>query len=220
LSFTITRHKDRGLLITGPNGVGKTSIFRIMCDLWPLDKGNVVAPMPRVDVMFVSTTPYMPAGTLAEQITYPEQLKTPLSPETVGRLKDIMAKVKLTYLHTRTGFDEYQEDFDQSLSLGEQQRLNVARVLWHKPRFACLDECTSAVALDGEEEVYQHINDIGCTVLTASQKPWLMNYHSALLNLLGDGKGSYEFKQIEKSMRFTGLTRLNEKVYTDKRQIK
>merc|ERR1712130_350703 len=170
------------------------------------------------DVMFISTTPYMPSGTLAEQISYPNQLKGPLLPETVKKLEDVMKKVRLTYLHKRIGWDTYQEDFDQTLSLGEQQRLNVARILWHKPRFACLDECTSAVALDGEEEIYQHISDMGCTVLTASQKPWLMNYHSALLNLIADGKGGYEFKQIDESMRFTGLTRLNEKAYTDKRQ--
>ena len=55
--------------------------------------------------------------------------------------------------------------FENQFSLGEQQRLNVARVLWHRPLFVCLDECTSAVALDGEEEMYDHIKKhINCLI--------------------------------------------------------
>jgi len=91
-------------------------------------------------------------------------------------------------------------------------------VFWHKPRFACLDECTSAVALDGEEEMYSHIKELGCTVLTASQKPWLTNFHSHILNLIADGEGGWSFKAIEEGDRFTGLTRLDSSAYVDNRQ--
>ena len=91
-------------------------------------------------------------------------------------------------------------------------------MLWHEPRFACLDECTSAVALDGEEEIYSHIRDIGCTVLTASQKPWLTNFHSSILELTADHEGGWEYKPIDESLRFKGLTRMNAKAYVDKRQ--
>ena len=215
LSFDLKRGDDLGLLVTGPNGVGKTSIFRILCNLWELNSGSVSAPVPKKDVLFVPTKPYMPAGTMADQITYPVRLTQPYTEEQKARLLKIGEMVKLSYLLEREGLEAYNSSYGQMFSLGEQQRLNVARVFWHKPRFACLDECTSAVALDGEEEIYEHIKQLGCTVLTASQKPWLTNYHDKMLTLHADGKGSWDFGKPE---RFTGLTRLNAKAYVDKRQ--
>lgn len=219
MSFKLTRGEDVGLLITGPNGSGKTSVFRILCNLWPMKNGSVRAPQPKADVLFIPTRPYMPRGTLADQITYPERMVHPLSQETKDTLIDIMEKVKLRYLWEREGFDSYNDSYENVLSLGEQQRLNVARVFWHKPRFVCLDECTSAVALDGEEEIYQHLAKMGCTTLTASQKPWLTNFHSHILHLAADGLGGWSFQAIDESMQFKGKTRLAGNAYVDKRQL-
>ena len=160
----------------------------------------------------------MPTGRLADQITYPQRLPSPLSEEDKAKLSAIAEKVKLSYLIEREGLETFSETFDRTFSLGEQQRLNVARVFWHKPRFACLDECTSAVALDGEEEIYEQISKIDCTVLTASQKPWLTNYHSASLELTADGKGGWSHSEITEEKKFKGQVRLDEKAYVDKRQ--
>jgi ABC-type uncharacterized transport system fused permease/ATPase subunit len=218
LNFKLSRVEDRGLLITGPNGVGKTSVFRVLCNLWRLQQGKVSAPRPKVDVLFVPTKPYMPTGRLADQMTYPQRLSSPISEENKAKLSAIAEKVKLSYLIEREGLETFSETFDRTFSLGEQQRLNVARVFWHKPRFACLDECTSAVALDGEEEIYEQISKIDCTVLTASQKPWLTNYHSTLLQLKADGKGGWLHSEITEKDKFKGKVRLDGKAYVDKRQ--
>jgi len=191
--------------------------------------------MPQKDVLFVPTKPYMPVGTFADQVTYPYKLPRvekegksgvySYTEKDTARLMSCVSRVRLTYLAEREGnpyggvfCGDVKDKWADMFSLGEQQRLNVARVLWHEPRFACLDECTSAVALDGEEEIYSHIREVGCTVLTASQKPWLTNYHSSILELHADGKGGWSQKPIDDSNRFKGLTRLNASAYVDLRQ--
>ncbi|EER09811.1 hypothetical protein Pmar_PMAR018452, partial [Perkinsus marinus ATCC 50983] len=93
-----------------------------------------------------------------------------------------------------------------------------------QPAWALLDECTSAVALDGEESMYRHLRDeFHCTVLTASQKPWLLNFHSQLLELgTGTGYASWSVTRINDGNGQTdgsGLSRrLPDLVYVDKRQ--
>ena len=53
-----------------------------------------------------------------------------------------------------TGWDRWAR-WEDVLSLGEQQRMGIARMLYHQPRFAVLDECTSAVSVDAEEQLYE-----------------------------------------------------------------
>eukprot|EP00457_Paulinella_chromatophora_P000498 gb/GEZN01000498.1/.p1 GENE.gb/GEZN01000498.1/~~gb/GEZN01000498.1/.p1 ORF type:complete len:1324 (+),score=253.94 gb/GEZN01000498.1/:41-4012(+) len=212
--------QGKGLLVTGPNGSGKSSVFRILCGLWPLHAGKVTTPRPQRDIFFVPTTPYMPIGTFVDQITYPQHLPVPLSAEDEKKLRQILEHVRLTYLLEREGLDKQSDRFEHTFSLGEQQRLNVARALWHAPRFVCLDECTSAVALDGEEEIYKHLEALGVTPLTSSQKPWLTNFHWYMLSLPSNGEGDWEFKVIDEETRFKGPTRLNAEAYVDKRQAR
>lgn len=54
------------LMITGPNGVGKTAIARVLAGLWAADKGSVSRP-PAGKVFFVPQRAYMVVGTLRDQ---------------------------------------------------------------------------------------------------------------------------------------------------------
>lgn len=73
--------------------------------------------------------------------------------------------------------------WENTLSLGEQQRLALARLFYHLPKFACLDECTDAVSVDAERDLYKTLFASGVTLITISKRLALEEFHDANLRL-------------------------------------
>jgi ABC-type uncharacterized transport system fused permease/ATPase subunit len=72
-NLSLSIRQGMNLLITGPNGCGKSSLFRIVCGLWPLHSGSIRRPSLK-DLLYIPQKPYLPIGTLRDQIVYPDTL--------------------------------------------------------------------------------------------------------------------------------------------------
>ncbi|ORY15765.1 ABC transporter transmembrane region 2-domain-containing protein [Clohesyomyces aquaticus] len=198
LSFIV--HSSEHLLITGPNGVGKSAVSRIVAGLWPTYRGLVSRPRSvGVDgIMFLPQRPYLSTGTLRDQVIYPH---TEVDMKDSGRrdfeLSQVLEEARLGYLPDREGGWDTRKDWKDVLSGGEKQRMGIARLLYHEPRYAFIDEGTSAVSSDVEGLLYERAKAKGITLITISTRASLKRYHTYSLTLgLGENGDEWELQRI------------------------
>uniref|UniRef100_A0A8C4HMT3 ATP-binding cassette, sub-family D (ALD), member 3a n=1 Tax=Dicentrarchus labrax TaxID=13489 RepID=A0A8C4HMT3_DICLA len=199
--LTFEVRSGTNVLVCGPNGCGKSSLFRALGELWPLFGGHLTKP-ERGKLFYVPQRPYMTLGSLRDQVIYPdtydEQRRKGISDQV---LKEYLDNVQLGHILDREGSWDSVQDWMDVLSGGEKQRMAMARLFYHKPQFAILDECTSAVSVDVEDYIYSHCKTVGITLFTVSHRKSLWKHHKYYLHM--DGRGNYEFKPItEETVEF------------------
>ncbi|GAB4815130.1 hypothetical protein N2152v2_002176 [Parachlorella kessleri] len=269
----LTLLPGQSLLIVGPSGCGKSSILRAAAGLWTQGSGTITAPPPG-HTFFLPQKPYMPLGTLRQQLLFPAgappaphhaaspaALSAMLSPtssarqrrkgrgggdpgrksngdnrgsieadrggglstagkgngleaaaerlsllgdaenggggDTVGpagpllsdaELERLLKVVRLPDLSDRVGGLGAERDWSHVLSLGEQQRVAMLRLLCHRPALAYLDEATSAVDAEVEAALYAALRERCACYVSIGHRKQLVAYHTHVLQCEGEGR--------------------------------
>jgi putative ATP-binding cassette transporter len=165
----LTLTGGHSVVITGRSGSGKSTLFRALSGIWPYARGSFEVPK---NTFFLPQKPYIPLGTLRYVITYPHSPDIYDHAALAGALRD----VGLENLIDRLNRDD---NWPQSLSVGEQQRIAIARALLAKPDWIFMDEATASLDPVSEVEVYQtlktHLPE--ATLVSIAHRPSVVEFH-------------------------------------------
>ncbi len=141
--------QGRRLLILGPDGIGKSALARATAGIWPTGEGRIIRP-PHEHMMFVPQRPYTALGSLRDQF-FDADYRRDGDDE---RLIAILCQVTFGPILERVGGLDVERDWANTLTVGEQQLLGIARLLIAEPKFAFIDRATSALSLSRVKHIY------------------------------------------------------------------
>ncbi|KAI7561087.1 hypothetical protein KC317_g9299 [Hortaea werneckii] len=104
----------------------------------------------------------------------------------------------LAHRRATLGLD-VEAEWTDILSTGHQQRIAAARLFYHRPSYAILDECTSSLTPDIEKLIYDEAKRLDITLMTVSHRRSLWKYHGWILQF--DGQGGHVFTQLDADNR-------------------
>jgi putative ATP-binding cassette transporter len=173
-------HADR-VLVTGTSGSGKSTLFRAIAGIWPFGRGTVRIPA-QSRLMMLPQRPYFPVGALDAAIAYPA------TPDAFGpeKLQAALKDVGLPALADRLSEHGH---WNRTLSLGEQQRLGIARALLHAPNFLFLDEATASLDEPAEAAMYRLVAERlpHTAVVSIGHRSTLSAFHTRNVTLKRNG---------------------------------
>jgi putative ATP-binding cassette transporter len=177
------------VLVTGPSGAGKSTLFRAITGIWPFGSGRIRVP-DDAKIMLLPQRPYFPVATLAAAISYPARAGTFAD----AQIAEALAAVGLAEWSARLNEEGH---WNRMLSLGEQQRLAIARALLQEPDYLFLDEATASLDEPAEALLYRMLQDRlkGTTIISIGHRSTLGAFHHRRIELVPE-KALYQVRDV------------------------
>ena len=152
--------------LVGQSGSGKSTLVNLICRFYDLSEGAIrvdgvdIRNLPlqefRRHIGLVLQEPFLFFGTIADNIAYGK-------PEATR--EEIVAAARAAHAHDfilrlPQGYDSLVGERGQGLSGGERQRISIARALLINPRILILDEATSSVDTETEQEIQRALDNL------------------------------------------------------------
>jgi len=169
------------VLVSGPSGSGKSTLFRTLAGVWPFGSGAILVPKD-AKVMILPQRPYFPIAPLAAAVAYPAE---------PGRFDaaEVAKLIAAVGLPDLAKCVDEEAHWNRMLSLGEQQRLGIARAILHAPDYLFLDEATASLDEPAEAALYALLEErLGAaTIVSIGHRSTLAAFHRRRLAFTKEG---------------------------------
>ena len=169
-------------LLTGPSGSGKSTLFRAIAGIWPFGSGKIAVPAERI------------ADDVAAAAIFPDRNRCtgrspiPAKPRPSARTG---SGKRSRWWACRSSAARLEEEahWNRMLSLGEQQRLGLARALLHAPKYLFLDEATASLDEPSEAALYRLLAEKlpETTIVSIGHRSTLEAFHQRHVAMVRDG---------------------------------
>ncbi len=200
--------------IIGVSGAGKTTLIKLASGLLSPDSGLVrtIHKDPIIHRKSISKN----IGVLMANVSLLSKFDT-----IQNNFKLLKSTFKLpeeqfcsdySELSLKLGFDKFQNQLVNNLSLGQRMRAELGAVLIHRPSILILDEPTVGLdenAKDTFREIIKEQNDAGVTVILTTHDMWEVSKLCQRIALLDNGKLIYYGSEYMLSHKFTPVNTIN-----------
>jgi putative ATP-binding cassette transporter len=180
------------VLVTGPNEAARVALFRASAGLWRAGEGRIVRP-PNGAIMFLPERTYLPPGTLREALV---RAPGPRGADE-ARIAAMLRAVGAEETVAAAGGLDVEHDWDDALSLADQERLLFARILLASPRIAVLERPGVLVGSAEAARLIGLLAERGITVVTFAPDDALADCHDQRLFLQADQTWSIQAMRRE-----------------------
>ena len=178
ISATINTEIKAGerVLISGEVGMG-AKLFEAIAGLWPWGFGHIQVPADG-SLFFMPPRPYLPTGSLYAAICYPNSTTSFERAVVENVLKQVELKEFVKQL-------DRVASWEQILSREQRQRLGIARVLLHRPKWVFIEEALDSLSSDGETKMLELLGEElpHAAILSITNQPSAEAFHQRKLKI-------------------------------------
>lgn len=173
LSFKL--EPGEALLISGKSGRGKSTLVKIILGLLPPTGGHIICNDVNILEHNIQSFRKITGTVLQGDALLSGSLLYNISFDNTVSLEDVIHITKGLGIHDvinslPMGYYSQVTDINAFLSVGQIQRILLARAIYRKPALLILDEATSNLDHESETQVIDYISTIPCTKIIISHK--------------------------------------------------